>query len=85
MKNSVYNIDHQLCTGCKMCADLCPKNAIAFNEDKEGFWYPTVDENLCVNRGLCKEKCPAITPFRKEDPTVYHDKRRKQQGNAGVF
>ena len=93
MKNSVYNIDYQLCTGCKMCADLCPKNAIAFNEGKEGFWYPTVDEKVCVNCGLCKEKCPAITPFRKEDnhePDVYalwskNNETRITSTSGGVF
>lgn len=30
------------CTGCKACGDICPKGAISFQTDKEGFWYPEV-------------------------------------------
>ena len=52
----VYNgIDN--CCGCALCEDVCPKNAITmFQED--GFYYPTIDKNLCVDCGLCAKKCP---------------------------
>ena len=42
-----------------MCGDICAKHAITFKIDK-GFWFPEVDENLCVNCNLCYNKCPAL-------------------------
>ena len=28
------------CCGCNACGDACPKQAIFFKTDNEGFWYP---------------------------------------------
>lgn len=47
------------CCGCKACGDCCPKQAISFETDIEGFWYPKVDEN-CIDCSLCVKICPAI-------------------------
>ena len=41
------------CCGCNACGDICPKDAITFQTDKEGFWYPEVNDTLCVNCHLC--------------------------------
>ena len=30
------------CNGCKMCKDICPLDAISYDVDYEGFWYPSV-------------------------------------------
>ncbi len=46
------------CMGCKMCGDLCPKQAITFKINEEGFWYPEVDEEKCIKCGLCVKRCP---------------------------
>lgn len=48
------------CCGCKNCLNICPKKAISFHKNKEGFYYPKVDESKCINCGLCKRKCPMI-------------------------
>ena len=48
------------CCGCKACGDACSKKAISFKTDIEGFWYPEVDKNLCVDCGLCEKVCPII-------------------------
>lgn len=48
------------CCGCKACGDICPRNAISFNTDIEGFWYPDVDQNLCIDCKLCEKVCPII-------------------------
>lgn len=33
----VDKLKKEQCTGCKMCADICPKNAISFVADDQGF------------------------------------------------
>lgn len=48
------------CTGCKACGDICPKEAITFQTDKEGFWYPEVDPSKCVDCHLCEKVCPEL-------------------------
>lgn len=48
------------CNGCKMCKDLCPKDAIRYIVDSEGFWYPQVDDAKCIQCGLCVKRCPNL-------------------------
>lgn len=70
----VDNINKNKCTGCMMCADICPKNAISFKEDEEGFWYPSVDSEKCVECGQCRKKCPSLNKFTAKEnkmPEVY--------------
>lgn len=50
--------DH--CTGCGACKAICPKEAISFFEDNEGFPTPSIDTNMCIECGLCNKLCPAI-------------------------
>jgi len=52
--------DEKLCTGCNACGDACPRQAIIFETDIEGFWYPEIDEARCNNCGLCKKTCPIV-------------------------
>lgn len=48
------------CCGCNACGDVCPKQAITFKTDIEGFWYPEVDMRKCVDCHLCEKVCPII-------------------------
>ena len=50
------------CCGCTACATICPKQAITFNYDMEGFLYPRVDFTKCVG---CL-KCEAVCSFKKD-------------------
>ena len=45
------------CCGCGACCSICPKNAIKMTEDQDGFIYPQIDRNKCVQCGLCKTVC----------------------------
>ena len=45
------------CCGCGACYSICPKNAIKMTEDQDGFIYPQIDINKCVQCGLCKTVC----------------------------
>lgn len=52
--------DKEECTGCTACAMKCPKGAISMKEDKEGFSYPQIDENLCIDCHICVDTCPHL-------------------------
>ena len=53
-------ISKNLCTGCTACMNNCPKGAISFVEDKDGFKYPVIDQDKCIDCGLCKRTCPVL-------------------------
>ena len=61
--------DKAKCCGCNACGDICPKNAISFERDIEGFWYPIVSEDTCIGCGLCVKICPElnITELKTND------------------
>jgi coenzyme F420-reducing hydrogenase beta subunit len=48
------NID---CSGCGLCANICPQNAIQMQMDMEGFYRPVVDSKICINCGICVKSC----------------------------
>ena len=57
-----------LCTGCWACFNVCSKNAISMNEGKLGHLYPSIDEEKCINCGLCVKVCPSIQLQKKNTP-----------------
>ena len=46
-------VDAQTCTGCGICIDVCPLEAISLNDDKA-----VIDEDECTECGLCVDECP---------------------------
>jgi len=52
--------DKTNCCGCQACANICPKQCISMRPDEEGFLYPHVDTNACINCGLCERICPIL-------------------------
>ena len=55
--NNVGNHPSQ-CYGCSACECICPKQAITLTTDKNGFLYPQIDADKCINCGLCLQVCP---------------------------
>ena len=51
-------ISHRDCCGCSACVQRCPKHCISLEEDSEGFLYPKVDTQNCINCDLCEKICP---------------------------
>ena len=47
----------QNCTGCSACANICPRGCIKMTADEEGFLYPKVNEEMCMDCGVwCQEQ-----------------------------
>lgn len=45
------------CCGCGACMNACLKQAISMQEDQYGFFYPQIDNSLCVKCGACQKVC----------------------------
>jgi len=58
--NISFITKHTLCTGCGVCQDSCPKDAISF-QIKDGLNIPVVDENICFNGKGCS-RCYDVCP-----------------------
>lgn len=58
-----YDVDR--CTGCTLCARVCPNRAIEMVEAPEGQreaypkTYPQIDLGKCCFCGLCQDVCPS--------------------------
>jgi heterodisulfide reductase subunit A len=52
----VATIHEENCSGCRICNNLCPFNAINFLEDKS---VSEINEALCKGCGTCIAACPA--------------------------
>ena len=49
------------CCGCGACSSICSRHAITMVEDNEGFLYPKVNDDRCVQ---CK-RCISVCPIKK--------------------
>lgn len=62
------------CTGCAACQNACGVGAIELIADREGFVYPYVDQNKCIQCGKCATSCPSLhgpDQSRYFQPEVY--------------
>lgn len=77
------------CVGCEACVQACSHSAIRIAEDVEGFRYPMVDSQICVNCGLCRKVCPINNmPKRYADNKIAYggyikDRAIKDQSTSG--
>lgn len=54
---TINDLKRENCCGCTGCQAVCPKNAISMQMDKQGFFYPVIDDTSCVKCGLCYKVC----------------------------
>ena len=45
------------CCGCTACASICPKQAIEMLPNENGFIYPHINQEKCINCNLCQRVC----------------------------
>ena len=80
-----------LCCGCKACEQVCAKRAIEMKLDHEGFWYPIIDQEKCIDCGRCSMVCPInLYSFSSGIPKClcyYHlnQEEKMQYSSGGAF
>jgi coenzyme F420-reducing hydrogenase beta subunit len=82
------------CCGCTACMSICPQQAITMIADEEGFLYPSINQELCIECDLCKKVCPFSDNYRissnYDQPLVYaakhkDDNVRMNSSSGGMF
>lgn len=84
--------DKSECFGCEGCVQVCPKEAIKMLEDDEGFRYPVIDQEKCVDCGLCRSVCPHSHMPKRYETNKYcfggynlDPKTRYESTSGGAF
>lgn len=87
----MYLISKNECSGCHACFNICPKNCISMETDKDGFLQPKINNAECIECSLCRKVCPIINQHEKNPiGTAYacinKDKIiREESSSGGIF
>ncbi len=81
------------CSGCHACSNACPKNCIQMVSDEEGFWYPQVNKDQCIDCGMCEKVCPIIHKWQPDDSRTTtamaamnkNEEIRLKSSSGGIF
>ena len=79
------------CTGCHVCMNICPKNCISMKDNGEGFLYPHIDMDKCIDCGRCESVCPVINEPELSRQTLAfaiksrNDSERTKSTSGGIF
>lgn len=79
------------CCGYNACASICPYDAILMKCDKEGFLYPHISEDKCMNCGLCMKVCAfkqknkndSISTIKQQYAMKYKRRQLRRNSQAG--
>ena len=63
-------INRESCSGCALCAFVCPQKCIILKTGKLGHLYPYVDNKKCINCNLCVKVCPSNNDIQLQKPLV---------------
>ena len=93
MQLKIFDIKSH-CTGCGACASICPKRALTMVYNDEGFYYPHLNQDLCVDCKSCEKVCHVLNTEIPTQPsrgyTAYMCKSRdnalvQKSSSGGVF
>lgn len=88
MGNNISCLKREDCCGCRACGNVCPAKCISFCIDDEGFFYPSVNEDLCISCGKCRKVCPEINQFYNQEAekcyaAFANDESERNAGSSG--
>ena len=67
-------LEHNRCTGCAACYTACSHEAISMQYDDEGFEYPVINQEACIDCGLCQAVCPVLQYGKRQTLRIaYND------------
>lgn len=81
----------QDCSGCEACKNGCPKDCIEMTRDEEGFLYPKVNTERCIECNVCNNICPILNPPNNEIYShsyagqIKNEDVRKRSSSGGIF
>lgn len=85
----MLTIDKHSCCACGACAQICPKNAITMKPDENGFVYPIMDSDKCVDCNMCEIVCTSGNEIQSSLKTVYaavsNDTDITKSASGGIF
>ena len=79
------------CTGCHACVAICSQKCIDMEDSGEGFMFPVVHMESCIQCDRCKEVCPVLRmPDRNQHTRVValkskDEAERENSTSGGVF
>lgn len=79
------------CCGCSACQQICPQRSITYLADEEGFSYPHIDMDTCIDCHLCESTCPVLNPEQDRTPievyAAYNNNKeiRANSSSGGIF
>lgn len=76
------------CTGCNACHETCKYDAIVMTQNNEGFYYPTINIDKCVNCGECVSVCQVSHSVDVNNPlsilvAIAKDESVRMSGSSG--
>ncbi|MCM1169017.1 MAG: 4Fe-4S binding protein, partial [Bacteroides sp.] len=78
----VKSLVNDRCTGCKICADVCPMGSISRENVRE---YT----GICIKCGACIKKCPENARYYNDEGYLYHQHELEEiyarRGEVALF
>lgn len=88
---TVADLPKNRCYGCGACDVVCPSGAIHMAMDDQGFYYPVLNMDCCIDCACCVNACPAfIVPVTHKLSEVYAFRSfvpgvRSESASGGAF
>lgn len=78
------------CTACTACLSSCPTNAIEMEMNSEGFLFPIIHQDRCIDCGKCYQVCQINNSYPINNPLdivagyAIDEEERKNGSSGGI-